>query len=341
MDKAEWLKKRKEMITASDVASILGFGAHKTALDVYVEKVMGTEMEDNDLLLMGRALEDGIAKIYEIKTGNKIVAGGYDILLDFVRPDMPWWGGKEIVSGDKDDILFFVHPDIPWLGATPDRIVRREGVGSIFFDLYPEMSSIGKIDSIDDCNGIIEGPLECKHVGFYKRAEWQDGPPDWVVIQNQIQQACMDAKWGAFCGVVGGSEIHYGDIEFKSDFMEAAYPVLDEFHQRIKRKDPPPVENHRHLKAMKALHPLDNGVTVKLEDSFTALANELEQAKEDIKELAEKKDELEAKLREAIGDNTFAVLSDKSILSLKTTENKGYEKKVKPFTYRTLRRKRK
>jgi predicted phage-related endonuclease len=314
MDKAEWLKKRKEMITASDVAAILGFGAHKTALDVYVEKVMGTEMADNDLLLMGRALEDGIAKIYEIKTGNKIVAGGYDILLDFVRPDMPWWGGKEIVSGDKDDILFFVHPDIPWLGATPDRIVRRED---------------------------IDGPLECKHVGFYKRDEWQDGPPDWVVIQNQIQQACMKAPWGAFCGVVGGSEIHYGDLEFKSDFLEAAYPVLDEFHQRIKRKDPPPVENHRHLKAMKALHPLDNGVTIKLDESFTALANELEQAKEDIKELAEKKDELEAKLREAMGDNTFAVLSDKSILSLKTTENKGYDKKVKPFTYRTPRRKRK
>jgi predicted phage-related endonuclease len=314
MDKAEWLKKRKEMITASDVASILGFGAHKTALDVYVEKVMGTEMADNDLLLMGRALEDGIAKIYEIKTGNKIVAGGYDILLDFVRPDMPWWGGKEIVSGDKDDILFFVHPDIPWLGATPDRIVRRED---------------------------IDGPLECKHVGFYKRDEWQDGPPDWVVIQNQIQQACMKAPWGAFCGVVGGSEIHYGDLEFKSDFLEAAYPVLDEFHQRVKDKNPPPVENHRHLKAMKALHPLDNGVTIKLDESFTALANELEQAKEDIKELAEKKDELEAKLREAMGDNTFAVLSDKSILSLKTTENKGYEKKVKPFTYRTPRRKRK
>jgi predicted phage-related endonuclease len=325
MDKAEWLKKRREMITASDVAAILGFGAHKTALDVYVEKVMGKEMEDNDLLIMGRALEDGIAKIYEIKTGNKIVAGGYDILLDFVRPDMPWWGGKEIVSGGKDDILFFVHPDIPWLGATPDRIVSRRD------------------DSVYHSGIIInqEGPLECKHVGFYKRDEWQDGPPDWVVIQNQIQQACMGAPWGAFCGVVGGSEIHYGDLEFKSDFLEAAYPVLDEFHQRIKRKDPPPVENHRHLKAMKALHPLDNGVTVKLEDSFTALANELEQAKENIKGLAKYKDEIEAKLREAIGDNTFAVLSDKSILSLKTTENKGYEKKVEPFTYRTLRRKRK
>jgi predicted phage-related endonuclease len=316
MNRTEWLKLRREMVTASDVAAILGFGAHKTALDVYVEKVMGTEMDENDLLLMGRALEDGIAKIYEMKTGNKIVAGGYDIVLDFVRPDMPWWGGKEILSGGgKDDILFFVHPDIPWLGATPDRIVEFEG--------------------------IINGPLECKHAGFYQRDEWQDGPPDWVVIQNQIQQSCMKASCGAFCGVVGGSEIHYGDIEFKSDFMEAAYPVLDEFHQRVKNKNPPPVENHRHLKAMKALHPLDNGATIKLNDSFTAMANELEQAKENIKGLVKYKDELEAKLREAIGDNTFGLLSDKTILSLKTTENKGYEKKVEPFTYRTIRRKRK
>jgi len=300
MDKAEWLKIRREMITASDVAAILGFGAHKTALDVYVEKVMGTELEDNDLMLMGRYLEDGIAKLYEKKTGNKIVAGG------------------------NDDILFFVHPDIPWLGATPDRIVEYR---------IPFESTL--------LYSTIEGPLECKHAGFYQRDEWQDGSPDWVVIQNQIQQACMKAPWGAFCGVVGGSEIHYGDIEFKSDFMEAAYPVLDEFHQRVKNKNPPPVENYRHLKTMKALHPLDNGVTIKLDDSFTTLANELEQAKENIKGLEKYKDELEAKLREAIGDNTFAVLSDKSILSLKTTENKGYEKKVEPFTYRTLRRNRK
>jgi len=96
-----WLDQRRKMITASDVAAILGFDPPRSAWSVYVQKKTGEELEDTDEMMMGRMFEEPIAQLYAIKTGRPVAN----------------MGATEIQ----------VHPSIPWIGATLDRVTWDVG----------------------------------------------------------------------------------------------------------------------------------------------------------------------------------------------------------------------
>lgn len=99
IERAEWLAKRKDYITASDVAAILGYSPYATALDIYARKKTADELADSDAMLLGRCLEDGIARVYAAKTDREV--------------------------DDLGGTLLTIHPDIPWLAATLDRVTWR------------------------------------------------------------------------------------------------------------------------------------------------------------------------------------------------------------------------
>lgn len=72
--KQEWLKERKTYIGGTDCAAICGVNPYKSPLSVYLDKT-SPEIEDSILstaMECGILLEDTVAKLYQIKTGNKI-----------------------------------------------------------------------------------------------------------------------------------------------------------------------------------------------------------------------------------------------------------------------------
>lgn len=94
--RADWLARRRELVTASDAAAILGADPRRGPLAIYAEKVGAiVSDEDHDWLAFGRDVEGAIAKGYTRKTG---------------RPARDL-GGFEIQ----------IHRELPWLGATLDR----------------------------------------------------------------------------------------------------------------------------------------------------------------------------------------------------------------------------
>jgi putative phage-type endonuclease len=95
----EWLRERKQYLTASDVAAVINApGAFRNILDVYIDKTTDEISEyDSPILKYGRYMEPFTAELYAEQTGRE------------VRDP----GATEIA----------VHPDIPWLGATLDREV--------------------------------------------------------------------------------------------------------------------------------------------------------------------------------------------------------------------------
>jgi putative phage-type endonuclease len=92
----QWLLRRRELITASDCAAILGLDPHRRPSDVYLEKIGARVVEETDPMKWGRRLESAIAEGYRDETGRAVLA-----------PRDPFW--------------IDVHPSIPWLGATLDR----------------------------------------------------------------------------------------------------------------------------------------------------------------------------------------------------------------------------
>jgi putative phage-type endonuclease len=100
LERDEWLAKRKEYLTASDVAAVLGVDPRRGPLAVYAAKV-GTTEDDfaGDWLDFGRDVEGAIANLYQKRTGRTVKDLGATTLC--------------------------VHPEIPWLAATLDRVVEH------------------------------------------------------------------------------------------------------------------------------------------------------------------------------------------------------------------------
>lgn len=90
-----WLARRRELITASDVAAILGVDQRRGAFVVWTEKLGLVEPPDHPWMRRGRRFEAPIAEEYAEETGRPVFA-----------PD-PF----EIVT----------HPHYGWIGATLDR----------------------------------------------------------------------------------------------------------------------------------------------------------------------------------------------------------------------------
>ncbi|HEX3074729.1 MAG TPA: YqaJ viral recombinase family protein [Ignavibacteriales bacterium] len=93
-----WLAKRRDGIGGSDVGAICGLNRYKTPLDIYNEKLGGSNQEDNERMFWGRELEDPIANYWAKVAGRKI----------------------------EHRLESFIHKTIPYLFASPDRIILED-----------------------------------------------------------------------------------------------------------------------------------------------------------------------------------------------------------------------
>lgn len=298
-NRLEWLEQRSQIIGASDVAAILGENPFRTNIDVWMDKTgRGNFDADADHLRFGRDVEGAIANLYETRTKRPV--------------------------RDLGATMVQIHPDIPWLGATLDRLT-----------------------AIDDESGnLIEVPLELKHVGgmFVKKDEWTDDPPSMYQIQVQIQIQCWRDENGyrapiaSLAGMFPGYQLGWVEMARSDDFFEHIFPQLDEFWNHYVAKDiqPPYLPHDRALDTAKALYPVDNGSTVKLDNDALRLANELATLTTKIGECDKDKKQIQAELRLLIGASTFGELPDGTFLSLKTQNVREYI--VKARTQRVLRR---
>ena len=210
-----------------------------------------------------------------------------------------------------------VHPRLPFLTATIDRwIVEAQGH--------------------DD-----RGDLEIKNVGAFNH-DWRDGKelalPLYVQAQVQHQLAVTGFSWAVVAALVGGNSLKTIEVERNQDFITELEAKAEEFWGRVQRKEAPAIDGSvASNKAIKALHPDDNGETVELTDEAETLALCWTTAKNDEKTAKADAQEAENKLRALVGAATFGALPDGRIVSLKTTARKGYTSVVEPSKFRTLK----
>lgn len=75
LTREEWLAMRKHSIGASDVAVLLNLNPHKTAYQLWEEKILSSPLAevDNDAVHFGNKLEDTVAQEYAERTGRKVI----------------------------------------------------------------------------------------------------------------------------------------------------------------------------------------------------------------------------------------------------------------------------
>lgn len=95
-----WYELRRQGITASEIAVVMGISPYDSPFNLYWSKVNDWRWEGNQLTSVGRHLEDAIAE---------------------------WWAHEHAdLLGDPPFMRagLYAHPDRPWQMATPDRKIR-------------------------------------------------------------------------------------------------------------------------------------------------------------------------------------------------------------------------
>lgn len=100
MQNATWLEERLTYLGGTDIAAIVGVNPYSSPFDVYAEKVLGhQEDEENAFMEWGKRLEAVIAEAYAEKTGYKLLPGA------FIR-----------------------NEEFPFLAGNPDRLIEGGGI---------------------------------------------------------------------------------------------------------------------------------------------------------------------------------------------------------------------
>jgi len=300
-NRTRWLAARREHVTASDVAAILGEDPRRGALQVYLSKVHGYEPEDALPMRRGRRFEAEIAFEYAEQTGRVVLP-------------VPEY---ELV----------VHPEHPFLAATPDRKVLATDDGPDPFGLV----DVGPKE-VDR----VRAPLEIK-MAIGSASKWKDEPPLGFIVQTQVQMACLGSEWGALCGLVSPGPLKTFDLPFSQAFFDAALPRLEEFWGRVRNRKPPEADGLPGTsEAIRKVWSSEDGATVPLDREALEMADALDQAKLREGGAHQTVEELGNKLRARLGSASFGALPDGTYLDLNEVKKKGHT--VKPTKYRVLKR---
>lgn len=297
-----WLAARRELLTASDCAAVLGVDPRRGPLAVYASKVGQIEQEQTAWMKWGRRVEGAIADWYAEETGRPVV-------------DL---GAHEIQR----------HPDVTWLGCTLDRVTAGSAA-------HPDPA--GNYSSHVNGLGPRTGPLDAKAVAGFKAAEWREDPPLHYVVQVQVQMACTGAQWGGLVALIGGIALAWRDVQRDDAFLAAALPKLEEFWLRVQRRDPPEADALPGTsEAIRRLWAHADGETIPLDDEALSIVTQWDAAKVVRDSAEETKEEAENRLRARLGFASYGRLPDGSVLTLKETNRGGYT--VQPTSFRVLRR---
>ncbi len=72
-DQEEWLRIRKSYLTGTDAGAVCGMNPYKSAMQVYLDKISPEiKITDNEVMRLGRDLEDYVAGRFAEATGKKV-----------------------------------------------------------------------------------------------------------------------------------------------------------------------------------------------------------------------------------------------------------------------------
>lgn len=168
----------------------------------------------------------------------------------------------------------------------------------------------------------------------YRAADWENGVPPHVYCQMQHEMAVTGHTWATAVVLLRGSKLLWSDVERDDKFInETLIPAVNDFWKRVVAQEPPPEVDGSEAtkKALAAIYPQDNQETIELDGHFLDLHFERGQLAEHKRNVETSLREIDNKFRAAIGENTFAQLSNGARYSLKTQERKEYTVPAKSF----------
>lgn len=169
---------------------------------------------------------------------------------------------------------------------------------------------IGNIDRriLGDKRG--PGVLEVKTTSAWMGGKWRDDVPDHVTCQAQWYLGVTGYKWATVAVLIGGNQYEEFAVERDDEIIEYLQTIGRRFWEEHVVPRVPPVVEAPDADVLADLYPEDNGEEIELPPTAQELLVTYHEAKEAEKEAQERRKEVEAKLKNMLGENEQAVLGD-------------------------------
>jgi len=284
----QWKEIRRQHISGTDVSVLLGVNPWRTPLQLYYDKIEGADVVENLSMRRGKALEPLVADIYCERTGAVIV-----------NPDI-----------DDKKKRYFIHPDFPLFGGSFDRLTVR-----------------------DDRIGL----LEIKTAVNYGCEKFREGIPPVYMTQGQsylwILEALLrtvgykESVFLDFAVLLDDRYESWEGIGLDDDYIAHIYHAGTQFKaMHLDPQTPPqPVD----LSDVKRLfRDVISGSYIEAGPDLYELFVQRKSIREAIsfedapvKVLKAKLEDVEFKIRNAIGNNEAVYFRDQEIATLKATKD--------------------
>lgn len=205
--------------------------------------------------------------------------------------------------------------------------------------LHPEHRYIAAtLDAaiVDDGERI---PVELKNIDVQFGGQWKDGAtPEKYIIQCQHQLLVTGAERMYLMAMIGGNRPQVRELVPDPEFHRTLIEILGEFWECVQRREFPEKwvdwSQEATAKALRRLHPEDNGLTTYLPPEADQLIAEWESAKAQRKAWEDHEAGLKNQLKAMIGDNTYGLTPEGSYLECPTISMA--EQIRKPTEFRRL-----
>lgn len=228
-ERAAWLAERRNFVTASDVAAVMGLSPHKSRKNVYKDKVYGStnDIDRLPMVMAGKYNESGILAWHLAHRNFE----GYGWESGDDRRDMLPAIDRVTSSG------LVLHPESRVLAATPDAIVWSE----------PSRLWVTEIKNVDKDKAFTDWVKPWHrwesttapdntvlHAMPYQKIDKGSlAAPAYYWVQLQAQMACLNIIQGRIVVQFGGNARADLDYHLDVPFISRMLKELDEFWREV------------------------------------------------------------------------------------------------------------
>jgi len=204
-----------------------------------------------------------------------------------------------------------------------------------------------QVDRLITKTGINDNDLlECKTASAWKEKEWQDEEiPQEYILQVMWQLGITHRMVGHIAVLIGGQKFRYKKINFDPDLFEKMLEEATYFWKMV-QDDTPPMAVGMDNYFIADIHP-DSDEKIQEVEELNDRIGLLQQLKNTIKETIDQKNEVEAGIKQVIGDNLGIKTSEYQVTWKSQVTNrvdvallkaaKVYEQYILPSKSRVLR----
>jgi putative phage-type endonuclease len=279
MTRDEWLSARRSGIGGSDIAAILGLSPWRTPLDVYRDKLEGTEQPQTEAMRWGLLLEDIIAREYAYRAGVRIQR-----VNSLIR------------SRDRE-----------WAIATLDRVVlpargRARVTGG----------ELRGADGVLECK--VVGPYAA---GAWGRGDDPDAVPLHCAAQCMWYLGITGLPWCDVAALIGGQRLIIRRIERDEETISAMFARAETFwRDHVLARVPPPPSNAREAESV---WPADNGESLEADEELLQAYNAAREAKARMAEAERDYEAATERIKLALGERSALTLNGQPIATWRAT----------------------